>query len=121
MDDSVELTAISAGALAMKLAQFANGAVYYGEKKEYCIVHNEKLDALHENIESLNGKPALIFYQFQHDVDRLVKALREFKPVVLKTPEHIEAWNKKQIQVMIAHPASAGHGLNLQFGGNHVE
>lgn len=121
MDEAVELTAISAGALAMKLAQFANGAVYYGDEKQYTVVHNEKVEALHENIESLNGKPVLIFYQFQHDVDRLTKALKEFKPVVLKKPEHIDAWNRKEIQVMIAHPASAGHGLNLQFGGNHVE
>ena len=121
MDDSVELTAISAGALAMKLAQFANGAVYYGENKEFTVVHDEKLEALRENIESLNGKPVLIFYQFQHDVARLTKALKEYKPTVLKTPEHIEEWNRKEIQVLIAHPASAGHGLNLQFGGNHVE
>lgn len=121
MDDSIELTAISAGALAMKLAQFANGAVYHGENKEFTVVHNEKLDALHENVENLNGKPVLIFYQFQHDVHRLVRRLREFKPVILKTPKDIEAWNRKEISVMIAHPASAGHGLNLQFGGNHVE
>lgn len=121
MDDSIELTAISAGALAMKLAQFANGAVYHGENKEFTVVHNEKLDALHENVENLNGKPVLIFYQFQHDVHRLVRRLREFKPVILKTSKDIEAWNRKEISVMIAHPASAGHGLNLQFGGNHVE
>lgn len=121
MDDSVELTAISAGALAMKLAQFANGAVYYGESKQYTIVHDEKLDALCENIESLNGKPVLVFYQFQHDVERMLKALKQHHPVLLKTPKHIEDWNARKTQVLIAHPASAGHGLNLQFGGNHVE
>lgn len=121
MDTEAVLTAINAGALAMKLAQFANGAVYFGENKEYQEVHDEKLDALFENVESLDGKPVLIFYQFQHDVDRMMRKLKTFKPVLLKKPEHVEQWNRGEIQVCIAHPASAGHGLNLQYGGNHVE
>ena len=118
--DNVELTAFNAGTLAMKLVQFSNGAVYYDERK-YQVIHDVKLNALVETVDSLNGAPVLIFYQFQHDLARLLAALKSYKPRVLKGTAEVDDWNARRVQVMIAHPASAGHGLNLQHGGNRLE
>lgn len=119
LDDAEEITAINAAALTNKLLQFANGAVYDDDKKYY-EVHNEKLEALAEDIEALNGKPILVFYSFRSDLERMKKYLKDFGPVELKGPNEIKMWNSKKIPVLLAHPASAGHGLNLQDGGHHL-
>lgn len=112
-----EITAPSAAALCNKLLQFANGAVYGDERKVHDI-HDMKLDAIEEIIESSEGKPVLVAYAYQHDRDRLLKRLKKYKPVQLKTGQHIKDWNAGKIRVLITHPASGGHGLNIQKGSN---
>lgn len=114
-----EVTALTAAALTNKLLQYANGAVY-DEDKKYHVVHDAKLDALEEMIESLDGNPALIFYSYRHDLERMKQKLKSHKPIHLQTSEDIQKWNAGKIAVMLAHPASAGHGLNLQDGGNNI-
>lgn len=114
-----EVTAVNAAALSNKLLQFANGAVY-DENKDWHEVHQIKLDAIEEVIENANGKPVLIAWTFRHDQARLLKRLKAYKPVQLKTGQDIKDWNAGKIQVMLMHPASGGHGLNLQSGGNIV-
>ena len=119
LEGEKQITAVNAAALTTKLLQFANGAVY-NQDKSYYEIHNEKLEALDERIEALNGKSALVFYWFQHDLARLEKHFKHLKPRVLKTNQDIEDWNAGKIQIAFAHPASVGHGLNLQFGGHHI-
>ena len=111
------LTAASAAALSNKLQQFANGAVYTSDK-EVLQVHGEKLEKLKEIVEADNGHPVLVAYSFKHDLDKIMEGLKEYKPVKLQTPADIAKWNAGKIQVLVTHPASAGHGLNLQKGGN---
>ena len=111
------ISAVNAAALSNKLLQFANGAVY-DEFKNWHKVHDLKIEALKEIIEDANGKPVLIAYTYKHDLERMLEALKKYKPKQLKTDQDIQDWNKGLIQVMIMHPASGGHGLNLQFGGN---
>jgi len=112
-----EITAVNAATLNNKLLQFANGAIY-DENKDYHVIHDLKLDATEEIIENANGKPVLIAYAYKHDAERLLERLKKYKPVLLKDDADIKKWNKGEIQVMIMHPASGGHGLNLQYGGN---
>jgi len=114
-----DITALTAAALTNKLLQYANGAVY-DDDKNYHVVHNAKLDALEEMVESAGGHPVLIFYSFIHDRERIMQRLKSYKPIHLKTSADIQAWNSSIIPVMLAHPASAGHGLNLQAGGNQI-
>lgn len=111
------ITAASAAALSNKLQQYANGAIYDADRNAMPI-HDEKLEKLQEIIEAANGAPVLVAYSFIHDLNRIMNALKEYKPVKLEKPEHIAQWNKGKIQVLVTHPASAGHGLNLQKGGN---
>lgn len=115
----VEVNAINAAALSNKLLQFANGAIY-DEDKNVFPIHDIKLNALEEIIENANGQPVLVAWTYQFDKDRILKYLKSYKPRELKTNKDIEDWNAGKIQVMIAHPASAGHGLNLQAGGNII-
>lgn len=119
LEDLDEISAVNAAALTNKLLQFANGAVY-DENRNWYEVHKEKLDALEEIIENSNGHPVLIFYSYKHDLERIMHHLKAYKPQELKTSDDIARWNKKQIPVLMAHPASAGHGLNLQAGGNII-
>ncbi len=92
----------------------AGGAVY-DENKQVKSIHDKKLAALEDLVEAANGKPVLIFYSYQHEKERIVKAL----PVRdLATGADIDAWNRGEIPLALVHPASAGHGLNLQFGGS---
>lgn len=112
-----EISAINAAALTNKLLQFANGAVY-DDKKMYHVVHDEMIETLKEIIDELNGKPLLLFYQFTSDVNRIQTVFKD--AVLLKTPQHIKDWNNGKIKLMMAHPLSAGHGLNLQFGGEDI-
>lgn len=120
-EDEEEISVASAAALSNKLLQLANGAVYDEEHRVHGI-HECKLEAFLELIESLQGKPVLVFYNFQHDRDRLMQALDKtgLRVRVLKTPADEDDWNRRQIDVLLAHPASAAYGLNLQEGGNHV-
>jgi SNF2 family DNA or RNA helicase len=113
-----EITAINATALGTKLLQFSNGAVY-DENKIAHSVHSAKLRAL-EEILDVAVSPVLIFYWFKHDLTRLTSFLARFKPVNIKAPGSLENWNAGKIPVLLAHPGSAGHGLNLQFGGHTI-
>lgn len=110
------IDAVNAAALSNKLLQMANGAVY-DEKKAVKEIHSKKLEALEDLIEGANGKPVLIFYSYKHDKERISK---RFKVQEILTSEDIEKWNKGNIPIAIAHPASAGHGLNLQGGGSTI-
>lgn len=119
---SQEISAMNAAGLTNKLLQFTNGAVYDGEiNKQWHVVHNEKLEALEEDMEAANGNPVLVFYQYKHDLERILDYFKSYKPVVLKGSEDIKRWNEKKIPMLLAHAASAGHGLNLQYGGNLIE
>jgi SNF2 family DNA or RNA helicase len=111
----------SAAVLGNKLLQLCNGAVYDGNKNTV-EVHNCKTEAFTELIEGLNGQPALVFYNFQHDLIRIKKALSGFglKVKELNGPAEELEWNNRQIDILLAHPASCAYGLNLQQGGNHV-
>lgn len=119
LDNLDHITVANAAALTNKLLQFSNGAVYDGVGKWH-EVHSEKLEALEEIIETSNGHPVLVFYSYKSDKERIIQHLLKYQPVELDGPSAIKAWNEKKIQVMIAHPASAGHGLNLQAGGNII-
>ncbi len=110
------LTAANAAVLANKLLQFANGAVY-NEDGKIIEIHETKLKALAEMLEEIN-QPILIFYWFRHDLERLQKKFSF--AVQLKSAEDIKNWNNGKIKILLAHPASAGHGINLQFGGNII-
>jgi len=111
-----DVEAGSAGVLTNKLLQMAGGAVYdeYGEVEE---IHKAKLKALEEVVEAAAGKPVLVFYNYKHELKRIQK---KFKARILDTNKDIADWNKGEVPVMLAHPASAGHGLNLQTGGNII-
>lgn len=116
-----EISPPNKAALINKLLQFSNGAVYYEDGTKYHEIHDEKIEMLRENIEEANGNPILITYQFQSDVERIRKKLKEFKPVHIKDHSNtIKDWNARRIPVLLGHPASMGHGLNLQFGGNLI-
>lgn len=109
-----EIDAMNAASLSNKLIQLANGSIYDEDKKFY-EVHNKKLDKLEEIIESANGKPVLVAYWFKADKERIEK---RFKVREIKTADDIKQWNKGMIDFALIHPASAGHGLNLQSGGS---
>lgn len=121
LSEQDQITAINAAALTTKLLQFANGAVYDAEKIWH-EMHREKLETLEEIIESSNEKPVLVFYWFKHDLERIQKHFKDrgWNPLELKGQSEIKQWNEGKIQVLLAHPASAGHGLNLQAGGNII-
>lgn len=116
-----EISVTSAAALSNKLLQLANGAIYDDDRHIH-EVHGCKLEAFMELIESLQGKPALVFYNYQHDRTRLLKVLGSTRLRVreLKTTQDEDDWNNRQIDVLLTHPASSAYGLNLQHGGNHV-
>ena len=114
-----EITAANAASLSNKLCQMANGAIY-DDDKAVIHVHDRKLDALEDIIESMNGKPVLVAYWFKHDYDRIADKLKALNIPFEKfdTTVSIEKWNNGKIPVALIHPASAGHGLNLQYGGS---
>lgn len=119
VNNEVEITALNAAGLSNKLLQFANGAIYDEDKNVYPI-HDIKLKALEEIVEEACGKPVLVAWTYQFDRDRIMKYLSKYKPRELKTAKDIQDWNAGKVQLMLAHPASAGHGLNLQAGGNII-
>lgn len=114
-----DVTASNAASLSNKLTQMANGAIYL-DNHESAIIHDRKLDALEDLIEAQCDKPVLVAYWFKHDLDRIKNRLEELKVNFkeIKTEASIEDWNKGNIEVGLIHPASAGHGLNLQEGGS---
>lgn len=111
-----EIDAVNAAALSGKLLQMANGAVY-NEEKEVIHIHDRKLDALEDLIEGANGKPVLVAYWYNHDLQRIKE---RFSVREIKTSQDIKDWNNSDIPVAVIHPASAGHGLNIQFGGSTI-
>ena len=111
-----EIDAVNAAALSGKLLQMANGAVY-NEEKEVIHIHDRKLDALEDLIEGANGKPVLVAYWYNHDLQRIKE---RFSVREIKTSQDIKDWNNGNIPVAVIHPASAGHGLNIQFGGSTI-
>lgn len=119
--DENTITAGSAGVLTGKLLQLCNGAIY-DENKTAVAVHDCKIDAFLELIEQLNGQHALVFYNFQHDRDRLLEALVDtgLRVRVYSQAKDESDWNNGEIDVLLAHPASCGYGLNLQRGGHHA-
>lgn len=112
--DDNEVTAANAASLSNKLSQMANGAVY-SDNESIIEIHDRKLDALEDIIESMNGRSLLVAYWFKHDLERIKK---RFEIREIKSSEDISDWNSGRIPVALIHPASAGHGLNLQSGGS---
>lgn len=120
-EDGEDISVTSAAALSNKLLQLANGAIY-DEDRQVHEVHGCKVEAFMELVESLQGKPALVFYNYQHDRTRLLEALKKtgLRVRELKTPQDEDDWNARRIDILLTHPASSAYGLNLQQGGNHV-
>lgn len=114
--DGKELTAFDAAAVWGKLLQLANGAAY---DEDHAVVdfHDRKLEAIEEIVDTAAGNPVLVFYNFRHDLERLRARIGGAE---LRGPEDIRAWNAGQIPVLLAQPASMGHGLNLQAGGHII-
>ena len=116
--DENTITAGSAGVLTGKLLQLCNGAIYNEDKKPV-VIHDCKIEAFLELVEQLNGQHALVFYNFQHDRDRIINALVKtgLRIRVYSRPKDEIDWNNGEIDILLAHPASCGYGLNLQQGG----
>lgn len=114
-----EVEAFNAAARTIKCLQIANGAAYVDDKQNWKEVHDGKLDALESIVEEANGAPVLVAYHFKSDLARLQKRFPQGRPLDAN-PATIQEWNKGRIPVLFAHPASAGHGLNLQDGGNII-
>ena len=116
-DTDDNIFALSAGVLTNKLRQFANGAIF-DDNKNWHEIHEEKLDALEDDLEEANGNPVMVFYNYKHDLERILTRFKAYKPVVLKGPKEVDNWNAGKINMLVTHAASAGHGLNLQYGGH---
>jgi len=116
-----DVTASNAAALAGKLTQLANGAIY-SDDGEIIDIHSAKLDALEDIIESLQGEPMLLAYWYKHDLKRIKERLDKLGVCygIINTDQSIKDWNNKKMQVGLIHPASCGHGINLQKGGSHI-
>lgn len=129
--ESGDVVAGNKAAVTNKLLQMANGAVYYevpeadedgvvtGWQRKWVQIHEAKLDALEEIVEDY-GQPLVVFYSFQHDFERLMSRFAKYDPAVIRSRKDIEAWNRGEVRLLFAHPASVGHGLNLQAGGSMV-
>ena len=119
LEGGSEITAVNAAALSSKLRQFANGAMY-DENRVSHEIHDLKLDALGEIVEAANGNPVLVAYAFIPDRERILKRLKKYKTVFLQKEQDIEDWKAGKTEVLVMHPASGGHGLNLQSGGHII-
>lgn len=117
IEDVEDITAVNAAVLTNKLLQFANGAIY-DDSRNWHELHTAKIEALSEIIESANGEPVIVAYAFKHDLERIKKALKGYNPRTLDKPGDVAEWNEGRIKVLLTHPLSAGHGLNLQYGGH---
>lgn len=113
------ITAANAAAVTNKLLQYANGAIY-DETKNVHTIHDAKIEALEELVEAASGDPVLVFYSYRHDAARIMERLKKYDPVMLEGEKDISDWNEGKTKVLITHPASAGHGLNLQAGGHII-
>lgn len=114
-DDAI--VGANAGVVSNKLLQFTAGAIY-DEDHDVQEIHESKLDALEDLMEAVNGQPVIVFYYFKHDYDRIYERFsRQYKISSIDGPEDIKAWNNGEVDMLLVHPASAGHGLNLQDGG----
>ena len=114
-----EITAATAAVVVGKLLQMANGGIY-DEDGEVHYIHKFKLQALEEIIADTGDKPVLVFYNYKHDFEALMQHFKKLKPRKLDKAEDIKDWNEGKIRMLLAHPASVGHGLNLQAGGNII-
>jgi len=114
-----DITAANAAALSGKLLQMANGAVY-ADSGEMVTIHDRKLDALEDMIEAANGNTVMVAYWYKHDLERIEARLKKLGVIFerLNSDESIRKWNRRELPVALIHPASAGHGLNLQSGGS---
>lgn len=112
-----DVVADGAAVLTNKLLQLANGAIY-DEDKVVQHIHDAKLDRLEDAVEAANGRPLLVYYSYRHDLDRIRERFPQAK--TLESPQDIKDWNDRQIELLVCHPASAGHGLNLQDGGSVI-
>ena len=119
LDEDEVIAATNAAALSNKLLQYANGAVY-DEDKVHHVVHDFKLDALADILEEANGQPVLVAWTYRSDMYRIMERFKKYKPRQLKKEKDIDDWNAGKIPLMLMHPASGGHGLNLQKGGNII-
>ena len=119
LESSEALVASNAGVLAGKLTQFTSGAIYK-EDKSCTIVHDVKLQALEDLVEASNGQPILIFYNFQHDKVRIKEQLKSYDIREIKSEKDIDDWNAGKVEILLAHPAAMGHGLNMQDGGHII-
>lgn len=113
------ISAVNAASLSNKLLQFASGAIY-DEEKNVKHIHDKKLETLQELVEEANGKSILMFYQFKHEIPRIVQALKGHHVEVMTDDSCIERWNNGEIEILLAHPASTAYGLNMQRGGNII-
>lgn len=121
LPSGVELEAIESSALAIKVRQLAGGAVYTDKEGTWEAVHDEKLKALDNLLDELQGEPALIYYWYQHEGTRIHRRLAGRKYASLASnPDALHAWNRGELEALILHPQSSGRGLNLQRGGHHV-
>lgn len=118
LEAGVDIEAPSAGVLANKLLQVCNGAIY-DENKNYHVIHDAKIKALKDIVEDNPNENFLVAYNFKSDLERLIKAFPEAK-VLSKSGEELSHWNEGKIKMLLAHPASAGHGLNAQYGGSII-
>mgnify|MGYP003202498188 FL=1 len=114
-----DVTASNAGSLSNKLSQMANGAIY-SDDRDILPIHDRKLDALEDIIEAANGKPVLVAYWFKHDLARIQERLNKLHIpfATMDKADSISRWQRGELPVGLIHPASAGHGLNLQSGGS---
>lgn len=120
--EDAEIVAASSGVLATKLMQYASGSIYVNENHDYHVIHNKKIEAVDAILQSVNS-PTLIAYRFRSDRERLPIELEKLGHTVTVfdgTTEMMDRWNEGKIPVLMIHPASAGHGLNFQFGGNNI-
>ena len=117
--DGEQITALNAASVYNKLLQMANGSVYTDDGNVVDI-HSQKLEVLAEILDTANGQPVLVFYNFRHDYERLMSAFKNYKPRTLKGQKDIQDWNAGRIPLLLAQPASMGHGLNLQAGGHII-
>ena len=118
-DEPSNILANSAAGLMNKLSQFANGAVYDAERNVHEI-HDEKVDKLVEIVEGANGSGVLVYYQFKHDIPRIIRKLKGYKVAVYEGEKQLIDWNAGRIDVLLAHPASTAYGLNMQQGGHYI-
>lgn len=119
LEQGETITAANAAALSNKLLQFANGAIYDTEKNYYEI-HTLKLEALEDIVEAAQGEPILVAWTYRSDAERIEKHFKSIKPKRLESDKDVEDWNNKKIKMLLMHPASGGHGLNLQKGGHII-